>query len=802
MMSLKNTILFALILTINQAIAQRIKIIDYNTQQVIPFANVQALGTKSGLSSDIDGVISLDNKFKNGILISHINYQTIHLSSPYPSVIKLVSKENILSEIVVSNYNPAIEIIKKSVANRNLHNPKNLHSFSHYAYSKLTTGLESTDSIRQKKMENQYFLMSESRTKHQFLQPNYEQETLLFHKTSGIKNPLFASIITDLQPFSFYDELIYLKIDDKNYLNPISTNSLKKYDFYLSDTIINTNDSTFVIAFSPKPNATFEGFKGIIHINTDRYAIENISVEPINNGSALTFKMQQRYERVQNQWFPKQQNTELLITTSIPTKPAKDAKSIYHKVVAKYTHKSYLSDIIIDDSLKRKDFSDLSRIISPKSYQADESFWNKYRSDSLNIKEQNTYRFYDSLPANKLNKVDRYFDILESLISGYIPYRKFEIPLNYLGSQNIYEGTRIGFGLKTGNEISKRFSLEGFVGYGFKDKALKYGLVGQINTNNPNTFLKISFKQDVTEPANNAFDFGKRSNLLDLGFRGFLTERMDSIQQIKVMVQTPISRNGLVQFGFLHELRNPAYLYQYITNEAKINAESFRNTALNIGFRWAWGEKFTQLSRVTYQSEPPKTVLQLSFEKGISGIFNSTLDYNKVNFHFEQQMKNRSLGITSYQINISKIWGDVPYSYLTNGLGSSNKLGFLMIPNTFQTMGLYEFASDQQISLLIQQNFGRIFHSKSPYFQPELILSQGVSYGSLTKPQVHQNIEVKTLEKGFYESGITINKLLRIKYLRLVYIDFGVGIFARYGENSFQNLNDNLSVRWIFGVSF
>ena len=765
---MKLTRILLLALTFNQAVSQRIKIIDRTTQQVIPFVSIQALNSKNGISSDIDGWMVLNDKFKNGIVISHVNYQTLRLSSPYLSVIELSPKENTLSEIVVSNFNPAIAIIQKSVSNRNLHNPKNLYSFSHYAYSKLSASIEKTDSVGLKKAENQYLLMSESRTKHQFLKPNYEQETLLFHKTSGIKNPLFASIITDLQPFSFYDEIIYLKIDDKKYLNPVSTNSWKKYDFYLSDTIINANDSTFVIAFSPKSNATFEGFKGIIHINTDHYAIENISVEPVNVGSSLHFKMQQRYEKIQNQWFPKQQNTELIITSSFPNKAAKGPKDMYQKIEARYTHKSYLSEIVIDDSLKREDFSELSRVISPESYQANDGFWNKYRSDSLSIKEKNTYRFYESMPANKLEKVDRFFDLLETIISGYVPYRKFEIPLDYLARQNIYEGTRIGFGLKTGEGISKRISLEGYLGYGFKDKALKYGFTTQINANNSNTFLKIAYTQDVNEPANNTYNFGRKNNLLDLGFRNFLTERMDSVQQLKAFAQTPISRNGLVQFGFINELRNPTYQYQYISNDGKQGSESFRNTAFNISFRWAWGEKFTQLSRVTYQSEPPKAVLQLSIEKGVSGIFNSTLDYDKINIHFEQQIIHRSLGTTFYQINASKLWGDVTYSYLFNSLGSSNRLGYVMIPNTFQTMRLYEFTSDQQINVLIQQNFGRIFHSKKPYFQPELIVTQGISYGSLNNPQNHQGIGIKTLDKGYFETGLAINKLLRFKNLRLI----------------------------------
>ena len=798
----KLATLLIILFSLHQIIAQKIKIIDQNTGQTVPFVNVRALGGKVGLSSDIDGVVLLDEKFSNGLLISHINYQTLRVARPYSSVIRLVPKENTLAEIIVNNFNPAIGIIKKAVANRDLHNPKKLHSFTHYAYSKLSTGLESNDSAL-RKMKNQYLLMTESRTKHQFLQHNYEQETVLFHRTSGIKNPILASIITDVQPFSFYDELIYLKIDKKNYLNPVSTNSWKKYDFVLSDTILNvTNDTTFVISFSPKSNATFEGFKGILHINTDRFAIENISVEPANKGVALTFKMQQRYERVQNQWFPKQQNTELLLNIPVPNKKSTGPKDMYKNIMVTYTHKTYLSDIQINDSLNRKNFSTLSRIITPKSYQADEGFWNKYRSDSLNEKEQNTYRFYAAIPQKKLDRFEHLIDFMEAAIGGAIPFHKFEIPFNYLLRQNLYEGTRLGFGLRTGSEISKRFSLEGYAGYGFKDKAFKYGFSAQINTNNPNTFLKFSYQQDVTEPAREDFNFGRRTNLYDAGFRNYLTERMDSIHQMKVVLQTPMLRNGLMQIGFTHELRNPAYLYQFAGNEQNIPVESFINTALNVSFRWAWGEKYTRLSRITYQSEPPKAVLFLSFEKGFKDLFNSNLDYEKLNIHLEQRLVHRTLGKTNFQITASKIWGDVPYSYLQNGLGSSNKLGYKSIANTFQTMGLYEFASDQQMSLLMEQNFGRIFSNKKQFSQPELVLSQGVSFGSLAKPQIHQGISIKTLERGYFESGLALNKLLRIKYVKLFFLDFGVGVFARYGTYSLEKTIDNFTARWTFGGSF
>jgi hypothetical protein len=788
-----------MILSINSVVAQKIKIVDSKTLSGIPFVNVQVLDGKSGSTSDIDGILVLNEKYKKGILISHIGYHSLQILSPYPAIIKLEPKENTLNEVIVSNFNPAIEIIKKAIANRNLNNPKKLHSFSYFAYSKLSTDFEKNDSLKNK---NQYFLMSESRTKHQFLKPNFEQETLLSHKTSGFKNPLFASIITNLQPSSFYDELIRLRINKKDYLNPISPNSWKKYDFFLSDTLINEKDSTYVISFSPKINTTFEGFNGILHINTDRYAIENISVEPANEISSLHFKMQQRYERVMNQWFPKQQNTELIFTILVPNDKATGPKDMMLKSEIKYRHKSYFTDISINDSTKRKDFSTISRTILPKSYNADEDFWGKYRSDSLSLKEKNTYRFYESLPTKQLDKIDLFFDLIETLISGHIPFGKFQIPIDKIIQQNRFEGSRLGIGLTTGDEISKRVSLGGYLGYGFRDKAFKYGISTTLKFNNFNHFLRLSYQQDLEEPASVNYDFGRKRNLLDLGFRNFLTERMDKVERLQVINQSPISRTGLFQFGMTKEIRQAGYLYQFFDNETNTTIRTYSNTSLNLKFRWAWGEKYTQLSRVTYQSEPPKTILELSFDKGIAGLLNSDFDFERVNIHYENQIKHRRLGTTLYQIDVSKVWGNVPYSFLFNGRGSSNQLGFLMIPSTFQTMGLYEFTSDQQFSVLIQQNFGRIFPSKKSYFQPEISIHQGISYGSLANPQNHSLIDVKTLERGFYETGISLNRLLRIKYLHIFYLDFGVGIFTRYGANSFDSPKDNIAGRWMFGISF
>ena len=787
---MKTLLLTAFTLFSTFSFAQKIQILDKNTNQPIPFANVRFVENNHGVSSDIDGYFTIKNGYKS-LIISHVNYQMQQINNPFSLKIYLTPKQNDLLEVIINSVNPAIRIIKKAVENRELHNPKNLNSFTHYAYSRLYADLEKTDSLSLKKLKNQHLFMSESRTKHEFLKPNFEQETLLAHKTSGIKNPLLAAGLTDFQPFTFYDELIFLKIMNKTYLNPISMNAWKKYDFDLTDTLINDSDSTFVITFEPKQNATFEGFKGFLHINSDGYALENISVESANNVSLLTFKMQQRYKRVDTKWFIKQQNTELILI--IP-----DGK---YQTKSQYTHKTYLSDIQINNETKKANFSDFHRIITPKSYVKEESYWNKYRSDSLSSKEIKTYQFYEHLPKKQLDKIDKLFSVTEVLLSGYLPFHKFNIPTNSLYKWNVYEGSRYGFGLRTGELISKRFNLESYIGYGFRDKAFKYRFLGQINLKDSRTNFQISYKQDLVEPA--TIDEGNQKlNITDLTFRNFLIERMDSVQQSKIQFQTPISRTGRIQIGFSHEIRNPTYSYQFSKNELQNADSSFKNTSLNIGLRWAWGERFSQIGSTIYQSDKPNKVLQIYIERGFKGIFDSEFDFTKLNISFQQRFVSRNIGTTDYQLIATRTWGAMSYSYLSNGLGSSNKLGPFIVQNAFQTMGLYEFISDQQVSLFIKQNFGRLIFSKKSYFQPEFSLMQSISYGSLQNANYHKNLNFKTLENGYFESGIMIDKILRIKQLDFYYFEFGVGIFARYGAYSLQTQKDNFALRLNFGFSF
>lgn len=59
----------------------------------------------------------------------------------------------------------------------------------------------------------------ESISERKFLSPNLSEETVLATKVSGFSDPFLTLLMTQIQSFAFYNDLI--TISDKNYVNPI-----------------------------------------------------------------------------------------------------------------------------------------------------------------------------------------------------------------------------------------------------------------------------------------------------------------------------------------------------------------------------------------------------------------------------------------------------------------------------------------------------------------------------------------------------------------------------------------------------
>ena len=77
------------------------------------------------------------------------------------------------------------------------------------------------------------------------------------------------------------------------------------------------------------------------------------------------------------------------------------------------------------------------------------------------------------------------------------------------------------------------------------------------------------------------------------------------------------------------------------------------------------------------------------------------------------------------------------------------------------------------------------------------MLVTNIAFGNLDHMEDHNNIEFKTLEKGYYESGIIIRKLIDVQL-----VDLGVGVLYRYGPYSFDNQSFNFGYKFAIFYSF
>ena len=132
--------------------------------------------------------------------------------------------------------------------------------------------------------------------------------------------------------------------------------------------------------------------------------------------------------------------------------------------------------------------------------------------------------------------------------------------------------------------------------------------------------------------------------------------------------------------------------------------------------------------------------------------------------------------------------GQLPISNLYSGVGTYNEFT-IYAPGSFGTMRANEFYSNKYVSLFLSHNFKELFLNFGNY-KPELMVITNIAFGSMNNISDHHNINFNTLEKGYYESGIIIRKLLNLQ----IY-DLGAGLLYRYGPYGFDTPSKNFAYK-------
>lgn len=782
------------------------RVTDAETGQPLAFVHVAVKDTHQGTMTDIDGNFSLYIPGATNMLqFSYVGYFLKLQHADFHSEIMQVQMHRRpyqLQEVVVyPGENPAHRIILNVIENKKLNNPERISSFTYTSYNKFLATLDSdfylerwetTGNPFNKRMvdvlDNRDVFLMESVSERRFMAPDLSNEVIIANRVSGFKNPMFSMLATELQPFSFYGTSITL-IGVK-YVSPLTRSAFSRYSYHLRDTLYQGNDTIFIISYQPANNSNFEGLKGLLYINTNRWAIQNVLAEPsIKKVGGMHFRIQQKYEFIDHSyWFPVQLNTDIDFFSSLASDPNA-------RVPIRMLGRSYIQNISFNPPLGSRDFSNYSVDFSRDANRVREPFWNQFRPDTLSPRESNTYVYMDSLGA--VNNFDMLLNTFEPIAYGSLPMGYLSIPINSIYRYNEVEKHRLGIGLKTNNRFSRRLYMGGHYAWGSGDRIEKYGYFGELVLHKHNNIrIGGAYKFDTSERGGNNF-MQQNFILSTLLIRNLYMNKMDYIREGSAYLTFQMLR-GYLQGELKAGMGTTSWTdtYTYLPGAESAGVQEFRFTETSLRLRYAYGESLINTPTKTIRLPSSYPVFYLNIRKGFDNIYNGEVDYLKLEARADINYAIPMWGRQSWVLEGG--WSDhqnLPWALLFTAK-AANRSNFLAAPFSFGAMFMNEFAADQYAAVFFQHNFQSLLFRR-PRYTPELVLITNAGFGKLSSPNRHLFMEATSWEKGYFESGFAINKIVPRHWIRRVIFGLspGVEVLYRYGPYAMPRVKDNLTIK-------
>lgn len=778
-------------------------IVDSSNNDPVPFAGIVNESNFILGTTDLEGKVVLKHEIGGYVTIKSTGYKTTRVYLTKATIlVKLPPMVFQLQDVVIlPGENPAHRLIWQAVKFRDSNNPQKTCKHCYNSYNKLVFTADEDSLNKEAKKHSpkdtsfqetfsfftkQHLFVTESLTEKYFDPPAKSSEKIIANRVSGFENPVFSILATELQSFGYYyDEIKLLGV---KYLNPISPGSTDKYHFLMKDTSYENNDTLYTITFEPRKGKSFKGLKGNIVLHTRNYALKSMKAQPVISDGGFSISINQLYEFVENkQWFPVQLNAKMFLPNTI---------SIGGLFVFG-DNKGYITNIKFGDACKKVKTDEIELEIASTGKDTSIARLQKLSPTELNEKDKNTYTTIDSL--GKANKFESKFNKLSQLATGKIPIGPINIDLNRLYTYNHHEGNRIGLGISTNYKVSKRHSIGGYCGYGFRDKVFKYGGdLSMLFYPRKQTMLKLGYRNDVVEAAAPPDFFTNPNFLSAANARQLYLRKFDFHEQWQAIFSTRLLRHFHLKSFMNYQYRKPLYDYRFLTNAGdgtSFAPSSYYLTEIGSVLRFAFREKFVLAGNNLISQGTKFPAITAKYTHSINGVFINDFNYNRIDLMVEKDFKIRNFGKFTVLSQAGKINGYVPYTLLSSFTGSFEQFT-ISVPNAFEAVRMNEFVADTYFMLFLSHNFlsNLFYNTKS---KPQLELFTNMGWGSLSASNAkgHELISLQTMEKGYYESGIRIHSLIRTKFSRI-----GIALGYRYGPYSLNKFMDNAVIKITSGL--
>ncbi len=658
-------------------------------------------------------------------------------------------------------------------------------SFTHKSYNKFTVSTQKngyTKKIYERLLdilsyniedqENQHLFLMESVSELHQLDRIRRKERILGIRSTGIKLP--STYVNYIHPNAFNLYSNYVRIANTKFISPLCFASYLTYAYRLVDSATVNGTPVYVLSFYPLPAKSVGAAQGFLYIEGRHNVVKYFVTSPLKAGNTR-IEACQEYDYMAGNWFPSRYKTDI---------------NIYNLGVGNaslhLSAQSYLFDYHRDHSLVPADFSEIVLEYNEGSGSFPDSLWQKHRQAPLSTKDLYTFRYYDSTGIQR--KQDEVLTFGERVYFGQIPIGKVNIDLNKILSLNYREGLRLGLGFHTNERFSRNWILGGYWGYGLKDKRFKYGLSGTYNFNDPlNVSLSAAYSNDVYEAGAQFFPFDIIQYSTE-PLRKYRLSIMDYARQANFTFSFRPFKYLRLNSGISAALHVPSYTYQFSEHPDR----HFHFLEYSLGFRYAFGEEYIKTPINTLFMGTPFPVFWFNYTKGLPYSPLGEFDYSRFDFKIQQTFRFFRFGISGIQLTAGAVLGEVPYTKLYNMKGALRSIS-VVIHNSFETMGYNEFLSDRFFALFYSHDFGQLY---TPYkiLKPNIVMVHNMGFGNLRNPGMHKEIPFKTMEKGYFESGIFLKNLLVINISGLN-TGLGIGLFGRYGPYEHERLSQNLVLK-------
>ena len=761
-----------------------------------------------GVTSSDDGSYSIqtNNGQLTALVFSYTGYKKItkKIAPGTEQTLNIdLETTNSLSTVVIkakrgkyrNKNNPAVELIDKVIANKEKNRITAYDYVQYQQYEKLGLSLTNKPEkiMNNRLFKNYRFILENVDTttlEGKALVPVYLEEKIAqnYYRKNPLKNKSYILAtkkvnygdLIDDKGITSYLKRLYADVNiyDNNiviltsqFLSPIADMAPTFYRFFITDTVENDGIKLIKLNFMPR-NTTDLLFRGVMYVTLDgNYGVQKINLsisKKANLNWARELKIDQSFEK--NEADGRYHVIKSSMKAEFSLRQNSASGILGERTVS---FKNFEINKPAADSI----YSGSDEVVTTVAGSEADSFWIANRHQQLSNVEAKVYSNIDSLKNMKSFK--NTLKIATLLFSGWIKFGPFQLGnTNTFYSFNSLEGFRVKVGGRTTTNFSKRFYLEGYGGYGFKDKKYKYLLAGAYSFNAksiytyPLNYVKFTRQYETALPGQELV-FAPEDNFL-LSFKRGTTDKWFYQSSYKLEYVHEFGKNFMYKFRYTNLQQTPAgsLVFQKSVDGRVDTIPNITTSEISAELRWAPHEQFYQGINFRTPIRNKFPIFTFRYQQGIKGLLNGQYNYEQLTLAMAKRCYLSQLGYADVTFEGGHIFGKVPFPLLD--IHRANQ-SYAYQLNAYNLMNFMEFVSDNYAAVNTDLYFNGFFFNKIPLIK-RLKLREVGSFKILWGGIRDENNPAKNQELFYFPKLASSGVPTTYSLSKTPYIEASVGI--------------------------